>query len=111
MRRAAAEQIPLTLCPTSNVVIANRYASLAEHPLPAIRAAGIPFTINTDDPAMMQSDLGQEYRQVSEALGISAAELAEVAVDGIATTFLDPADQALLVREFRSHLASAATST
>ena len=36
MARLAAERIPLTMCPTSNVLIANRFASLAEHPLPEV---------------------------------------------------------------------------
>jgi adenosine deaminase len=101
MRRLADERIPLTLCPVSNVVIANRFASLADHPLRALRAAGIPITINTDDPAMMEIDLGEEYRRVSAALELSAADLADLAAEGAASTFLDSADQAALARELR----------
>ena len=102
MRRATAERVPLTLCPTSNVVIANRYGSHAEHPLRALRDAGLLVTINTDDPAMMELDLGEEYRRVCAALGYTPAELAELAIDGIASTFLDPVDQAALAAEFRA---------
>jgi adenosine deaminase len=100
VRRAAAERIPLTLCPTSNVVIANRYASLAEHPLRALRAAGVPVTINTDDPAMMELDLGEEYRRAGAALELSAAELADLAREGIDQTFLDASDRASLAAAF-----------
>ena len=103
MRRAAAERIPLTLCPVSNVVIANRFATLADHPLRAIRAAGIPITINTDDPAMIESDLGEEYRRVSAALDLSAAELTDLAAEGADSTFLDPLDRAALARELAAH--------
>ena len=71
VRRLASERIPLTVCPTSNVVIANRYRSLAEHPLPAMRDAGLLVTINTDDPAMQDLDLGLEYRRVGEAHGLT----------------------------------------
>ena len=102
MRRVAAERIPLTLCPTSNVVIANRYGSLAEHPLRGLRDAELLVTINTDDPAMMELDLGEDYRRVGAALGYTAAELTELAIDGIASTFLDPVDQAVLTAEFRT---------
>jgi adenosine deaminase len=104
VQRAAAERIPLTVCPTSNVVIANRYATLADHPLRALRDAGVPITINTDDPAMMELDLGEEYRRVAAALGFTADELAELAIDGIASTFLDPVDQASLEADFRDLL-------
>ena len=75
MARVAAERIPLTVCPTSNVVIANRYASLGEHPLREIRDAGVLVTINTDDPAMMELDLGQEYRRVAEAFDLTPEDL------------------------------------
>ena len=104
VRRAAAERIPLTVCPTSNVAIANRYATLGEHPLRTLRDAGVLVTINTDDPAMMELDLGEEYRRVAAALGFSAAELAELAIEGIASTFLDPVDRARLEAEFRDRL-------
>ena len=70
MARAAAERIPITVCPTSNVVIANRYRSLAEHPLLALREAGIPVTINTDDPAMETSISGSSTGAWPEAYGL-----------------------------------------
>jgi len=107
MRRAAAERIPLTVCPTSNVVIANRYASLVEHPLLELRAAGIPITINTDDPAMEDLDLGREYRNVAEAHGLSAAEMGRLAGEGIDSTWLDDADRHALRAAFEAALATA----
>jgi adenosine deaminase len=102
VRRVAAERIPLTVCPTSNVVIANRYASLAEHPLRAMRDAGLLVTINTDDPAMMELDLGGEYRAVAEACGFSVASLAQLATDGIESTWLDAAGKAALRADFEA---------
>jgi adenosine deaminase len=107
LRRVAAEGIPLTVCPWSNVVIANRYGALRDHPLPTLRAAGVLTTVNTDDPAMMEWDLGREYRAVGEAFGWSTDELADLAIEGIASTFLDAADQAALTRDFRASLAEA----
>jgi adenosine deaminase len=105
LRRVASEGIPLTVCPTSNVVIANRYASLAEHPLPAMRDAGLLVTINTDDPAMMGLDLGAEYRAVADGCGFTAASLAELAIDGIRSTWLDASEQAALRADFEGVVA------
>jgi adenosine deaminase len=102
VHRVAAERIPLTVCPTSNVVIANRYASLAEHPLRAMRDAGLLVTINTDDPAMMDVDLGGEYRAVAEACGFSVGSLAELATDGIESTWLDASGKAALRADFEA---------
>ena len=55
-RRPAAPSSPIArivcdVCPVSNVRT-RAVASLAEHPLPAMLAAGVPCSISTDDPAM-----------------------------------------------------------
>ncbi|MEO8502125.1 MAG: hypothetical protein ABI565_14490 [Vicinamibacteria bacterium] len=73
------DRVPLTVCPNSNVVIANRFASLREHPFRAMREAGLLATLNTDDPAMTDLDLGKEYRTVAEAQGFDFEEIAAAA--------------------------------
>jgi adenosine deaminase len=110
LSRLADGGIPLTVCPTSNVIIANRYASLAEHPLPAIRAAGVPVTVNTDDPAMEDLDLGEEYRRVGEAFGWDLDELGRLAIEGIESTWLDDTDKRALVADFQARLGAERTS-
>jgi adenosine deaminase len=102
LERVARERIPLTVCPTSNVIIANRYRSLAEHPLPALREAGVLVTINTDDPAMEGLDLGEEYRRVADAYRLDAATMRRIAVEGIESTWLDDSDRRALAIEFAS---------
>jgi adenine deaminase len=102
VRRFADERIPLTVCPTSNVVIANRYPSLAAHPLPAMLDAGLLVTINTDDPAMTDLDLGREYRAVADAHGFPVEAMAKLAIDGIESTWLDASDRAALRAEFKA---------
>jgi aminodeoxyfutalosine deaminase len=70
----------LDVCPTSNVRT-GCVPSLAAHPLPALRAAGVPCTINTDDPAMFGTDLGREF-EVAAELGVTPAEAFEAGVAG-----------------------------
>lgn len=103
--RVAADRIPLTVCPTSNVVIANRFASLREHPLREIRDAGVLVTINTDDPAMLDLDLGEEYRRVAEAFELEDDELGRMAIEGIQSTWLDETDRRSMTLEFEQILA------
>lgn len=62
----------LDVCPTSNLRT-RVVRALAEHPLPRLRAAGVPCTINTDDPAMFGTDLGREY-ELAGSLGVTAAD-------------------------------------
>ncbi len=106
VHRVAAERIPLTVCPTSNVVIANRFRSLEEHPFQAMRQAGVLVTINTDDPAMLDLDLGIEYRRVGEASGLDVDSLAQLALEGIDSTWLDASDRTTLANDFQAVLRS-----
>lgn len=105
VRRLAGDRIPLTVCPNSNVVIANRYPSLEAHPFRAMREAGLLATINTDDPGMTDLDLGKEYRTVAEAQGLSFDAIAAVALDGVEACWLDGPDKAALRVEFEARLA------
>lgn len=104
--RLAAERIPLTVCPNSNVVIANKVPTLADHPFRRMREAGLLATLNTDDPAMTDLDLGKEYRTVAEALEFSFDDLAAVSLDGVEATWLDDADKRALGEGFAAELAA-----
>jgi len=70
----------LDVCPTSNLRT-RTVPSLDRHPLPALREAGVPCTINTDDPAMFGTDLGREY-EVAASLGVSAADAYAAGIAG-----------------------------
>ncbi|HEX5012576.1 MAG TPA: adenosine deaminase [Candidatus Limnocylindrales bacterium] len=106
VRRVAGERIPLTVCPWSNVVIANRFSSLAEHPFSAMRDAGLLMTVNTDDPAMMRWDLGREYEALSESSGFDVATMALIAIEGIEATWLDDAEKSRLRSGFEQEIAA-----
>jgi adenosine deaminase len=94
VRRFVDQRIPLTVCPTSNVVIANRVASLEEHPFASMRAAGLLATLNTDDPALTDLDLGREYRAVAAAYGWGFDQMVAVAHDGVDAAWLEDGDKA-----------------
>jgi aminodeoxyfutalosine deaminase len=81
--------IPLELCPTSNVRT-GCCPELTEHPLPAFAAAGVPFSINSDDPPMFATTLNQEYAVAARLLDLDAAGVAELARAAVRQSFLDP---------------------
>jgi aminodeoxyfutalosine deaminase len=56
-------------------------ASLAEHPLPDLVAAGVRCSVSTDDPAMFGTDLGTEYR-AAVRLGISPQAIYQASLQG-----------------------------
>jgi adenosine deaminase len=91
--RLAGERIPLTVCPNSNVRIANAVPRLEDHSYPQMRAAGLLATLNTDDPALTDLDLGQEYRSVMAAFGFDWADMTAIALDGVEASWLDESDK------------------
>jgi aminodeoxyfutalosine deaminase len=82
----AEHGIALEVCPTSNLRT-GAAPSLAEHPLPALVAAGVPVTLATDDPGMFHTDLDAEYVLCHEAFGMGIPELAEIARTGARVAF------------------------
>lgn len=106
VERVARARIPLDVCPNSNIVIANRFTRLADHPFRRMREAGLLATLNTDDPAMTDLDLGTEYRSVAAALGMGFDDMAAVALDGVEASWLDPGEKAALRRRFEGELAA-----
>lgn len=92
-------RIPVTACPTSNVGI-GRLPSVAEHPLPALRAAGVLVTINADNAAMFGIDLADEFRNVRDVFGLSLVDLEDLVLAGVDSAFLPPDDAASLRRTF-----------
>ncbi len=79
-------RIPLEVCPSSNVAL-GLVPSLAEHPLPALRAAGLVVTLSTDVPAETGWTLPDEYAAVRAVHGLDDAALAELARAAVASSF------------------------
>lgn len=76
-------RIPLEVCPSSNVALGVA-ASLASHPLPRLRDAGIVVSVNADVPQVAGTTLAEEYARVRDAFGYGddvLADLARVSLD------------------------------
>ncbi|GAA0920142.1 adenosine deaminase [Nonomuraea longicatena] len=75
-------QIPLDVCPTSNVYT-GQIARIEDHPLPRLLEEGLFLTLNTDDPPMFATSLNEEYRVVARTFGLGVPELAQLARNGV----------------------------
>ena len=80
VRELADRGIVLDICPLSNVRT-GAVASLHDHPLPRLVAAGVRCSISTDDPAMFGVDLSQDY-QAAESLGLDPRAIYDAGVAG-----------------------------
>ena len=70
--RLRESQVPLEVCPTSNVCT-RQVPGLAAHPLPRMLAEGLFVTLNSDDPPMFGTTLTEEYRRAASVLGLGRA--------------------------------------
>jgi adenosine deaminase len=91
--RLAAAQIPLTVCPLSNVKL-RVFPSHEEHNLKRLMAAGLRVTVNSDDPAYFGGYVNENYRTAQRALGLSRAELRVLAKNSFLASFLPAAEKA-----------------
>jgi adenosine deaminase len=76
--RLADSEIVLDVCPTSNLLL-GVVATISEHPLPALLAAGIGCSLNADDSLLFGPGLLDEYQLVQAELGLADEELASIA--------------------------------
>jgi adenosine deaminase/aminodeoxyfutalosine deaminase len=110
--KLAACQIPLEICPTSNLATGaltpqtgNPAATLANHPLKKLYDRGLCITLSTDDPAMFHTSLHQEYG-VAASLGFSTPEIVRMAENSFHAAFLAPDEKLALLRTFRERAAA-----
>ena len=105
VERLAAEGVTLNVCPTSNV-ITGLYPRVAEHPVDRLVAAGVPVTVNSDDPMSMELSLNSELADTASAFGWGMGELVGVTRTAIDATFCDAARKDELHAALDAHVAA-----
>src|SRR5699024_3463881 len=80
--RLRDEQIPLTVCPLSNLSL-HVVEHLAEHPLPQMVDAGLNVNINSDDPAYFGGGMLANFRACADAFGWDRALFRTLAGNGV----------------------------
>lgn len=86
VERLAREEILLTVCPCSNIAL-KIYPSMAEHPFKKLLDAGVPVTVNSDDPPFFSRDLNDNYLAVAQAFALTKEQLFQIARDAFARSF------------------------
>ncbi|MEV0458650.1 adenosine deaminase [Catellatospora methionotrophica] len=101
----AEHAIPLEVCPTSNLRT-RAVADLAEHPLAAIVAAGVPVSINSDDPPMFGTTLNNEYEVAARLLDLDTTGVADLARQAVHHSFAPAQVKSTLLTEIDTYAAS-----
>ena len=94
VERLARERVPLTVCPLSNVKLCV-FPDLARHNLPALLAAGLCVTVNSDDPAYFGGYVNQNFVELFAALPqLGAREAWQLAANSFEASFVDDSTKA-----------------
>ncbi len=97
----AEKQIPLEVCPLSNVCT-GVVKSVEAHPVRMFFERGLFVTINTDDPKMFGNSLAEEYRVLVEKLGFSRKEIKKLILEGISASWMPFDQKRKMVEDFCS---------
>ena len=103
MNTLAERQIPLEICPASNlrtnalnIQLNSATADLSQHPLPKLFRHGIPVTLSTDDPAMFHTTLLEEF-SAALSMGLTLDNLLQINRNAFEHAFLPaPSRQSFL---------------
>ncbi|MEU9604484.1 adenosine deaminase [Streptomyces sp. NPDC048057] len=98
----AEHQIPLEVCPTSNIAT-QAVAHLDSHPIKEMVAAGVLVTVNSDDPPMFGTDLNNEYAVAARLLELDERGVADLAKNAVQASFLDAPGKTRLAQEIDAY--------
>ena len=86
--RLAREQMPLTVCPQSNLRLAV-VGDMSEHPIRQMLKSGLKATVNSDDPAYFGGYVNDNFNALVEAVGLTEEEILGLVRNSFEASFLD----------------------
>jgi adenosine deaminase len=98
INKLANLKMPLTVCPLSNLKLKVVH-DMAQHPLKEMLGKGIMATVNSDDPAYFGGYINENYLAVANALNLSKEQLAQLARNSFAASFLNEKEQLKMIEK------------
>ena len=92
VKRLAREQMPLTVCPLSNLKLCV-FDRLEDHNLKRLLKLGLCVTVNSDDPAYFGGYIAENFLAVQRALHLTHADITQLARNSISASFLGTSEQ------------------
>ncbi len=101
MARLIKEQMPLTVCPLSNLKL-KVFPEMARHNLRRMLQRGVLVTVNSDDPAYFGGYMNRNFEALAEALDLSAEEIKTLCANSFRASFLSEAEKEEWIRKIES---------
>ena len=98
VQRLVAEQMPLTICPLSNLKLCV-VTDMRQHPLGKMLECGLKVTVNSDDPAYFGGYINENYAAIQDALGLPDSEMIRIARNSFESAFIDENQRASFIQQ------------
>lgn len=98
MARLIKEQMPLTVCPLSNLKL-KVFLEMAKHNLRRMLQRGVLVTVNSDDPAYFGGYMNRNFEVLAEALDLSVEEIKTLCANSFRASFLSEAEKEEWIRK------------
>ena len=105
VEKLVAEQIPLTVCPLSNVKL-RVFDSIQDHNLKRLLDLGLRATVNSDDPAYFGGYIAENFHAAQEGLHLSRDDVYRLVKNSFQASFLSAGEKQRLLDELDDHFAS-----
>ena len=105
VQRLREEQIPLTVCPLSNVRL-HVFDTIRDHNLKQMLDLGLCVTVNSDDPAYFGGYVDENFQAVQEGLHVTRDGIYRLAKNSFQASFLDQGEKQRLLNELDDYFAS-----
>lgn len=102
IKHIAEKQIPLTVCPLSNLAL-KVVEDLKDHPMLQLMEAGLMVTINSDDPAYFGGYMNENYIQIAAALNLSKKQITDLAKNSFKASFLSDVEKEKLMNQVEDY--------
>lgn len=106
VQRLVESQIPLTVCPLSNIKLCL-YPSMAQHPILHMLELGLLVTVNSDDPAYFGGYLIENYQALIDGLSMTSQQACALAKNSFIASFLSEVQKqqhVVAIEEFAASL-------
>ncbi|WP_462200433.1 adenosine deaminase [Arthrobacter sp. B2a2-09] len=104
MARVAGSGMHIAACWSTSLY--HGWENSPENPIAAMKSAGISVSLNTDDPAVDQTNLNDEYAMYAHAVGASEADLEELTLDVLDHIWVDETERRSLKSFFAAEISA-----
>lgn len=105
LQRLRDEQMPLTLCPLSNVAL-KVILNMKDHPIEKMLDEGILATIHSDDPAYFGGYMNENYYEIAKALNLNIDQLMLLAINAFEASWLSSEAKAKHISQVKTYFKS-----